>query len=117
MNAPMKQEHVDRGLTVEDSMAPLDPASRRRLQNRLNQRASRERKQAEKKRQKQEQRWVIYTNEAKAFPVAEDIQLTSVPKSTPPRETPRRAKITRVLPFVQSEKRRQNSIWLLQERK
>lgn len=92
-----------------ESTEQLDPASRRRLQNRLNQRASRKwrrlssrltagsrshphvgkRKQAEKQKEQREQRWIIYTNEANVSPATKDVRAKETPGSTPtPEDSP-----------------------------
>ncbi|OOQ85425.1 hypothetical protein PEBR_24643 [Penicillium brasilianum] len=60
-----------------DSMDHLDPASRRRLQNRLNQRASRR-----ETKQNRGNRWIIYTNDANASPDTED-RTTKTPEPSP----------------------------------
>ncbi|KAJ5689914.1 hypothetical protein N7462_004306 [Penicillium macrosclerotiorum] len=61
-------EKTSSAILLEESSVHLDPASRRKLQNRLNQRASRKRKalQAAGEPKRQGRRWVVYTNEATA---------------------------------------------------
>ncbi|CAI7585349.1 unnamed protein product [Penicillium manginii] len=49
---------------TELDLTELDPVSRRKIQNRLNQRASRKRKAIEKQSKGQTRRWVVYTDEA-----------------------------------------------------
>ncbi|KAJ5561900.1 hypothetical protein N7461_000661 [Penicillium sp. DV-2018c] len=80
------------GTTAETTMDMLDPIARRRLQNRLNQRASRKRKALEAKKQQNipTKKWTIYT-EASHTPnnalvrtnAGPTYQLTQLP--TPPR--------------------------------
>ncbi|CAI7573672.1 unnamed protein product [Penicillium pancosmium] len=53
---------------TELDLMELDPVSRRKLQNRLNQRASRKRKAIEKQSKGQTRRWVVYTDEAHTLP-------------------------------------------------
>ncbi|KAJ5777279.1 hypothetical protein N7520_000525 [Penicillium odoratum] len=51
---------------MTEAPSTQDAASKRRLQNRLNQRASRERKAFKAGKQNQKARWIIYTDEIKA---------------------------------------------------
>ncbi|KAJ5310088.1 Short-chain dehydrogenase/reductase SDR [Penicillium atrosanguineum] len=62
------ERHSDEDTRTSTDSSSSDAASRRRLQNRLNQQASRRRKalQVAKQGRGQEQRWVIYTDEANA---------------------------------------------------
>ncbi|KAJ5740592.1 hypothetical protein N7493_000464 [Penicillium malachiteum] len=81
------------GDTQLSQLAEMDPAERRRIQNRINQRASRQRRalKAGKGAANQQSRWVIYTGEAQKPAETEPVvsrpvlQLES-PPPTPPEE-------------------------------
>ncbi|KAJ5794060.1 hypothetical protein N7457_000659 [Penicillium paradoxum] len=63
----------------DDSSVPSDPATRRRLQNRLNQRASRKRKALFSKthHNPQDQKWVVYVKESDILRKTRAIEETS----------------------------------------